>query len=407
MKNKSSLAPKKMKPVKIVDGVQVSSTHCGLKKNKKDDLVLIKLKKPGEILGCFTKSKTPGEPILWNKKIIKKNKVSAILINSGNANVFNGDAGKKSVTKITNYLSLQLKIPKDEIYLASTGVIGEPLNDSKIIKKIPFLIQNLGNNVKLWEKAANAIRTTDTFSKFHSETFSNEKFLFINGIAKGSGMVHPNMATMLSFIFTNYDFKSSNLINDFRRIVDKTFNSISIDSDTSTSDMVLLFSIKGEKSFKNKNQLKLTFLEKLEKVMLELAQLIVKDGEGASKFIEVEVKSAKNNNDAKSVAKSIINSPLIKTAMAGSDSNWGRIVMAIGKSYAKIVPEKISIKFGNYLILSKGKKIVVKNLAEINKYLTKKEIKILVDLGIGSGKTKMWTCDFTKEYISINSDYRS
>lgn len=407
MKNKSSLAPKKMKPVNIIDGVKVSSSHCGLKKNKKDDLVLIKLNSPGEILGCFTRSKTPGEPVLWNKKIIKKNKVSAILINSGNANVFNGDAGKKSVNKIVSYLSLKLKTPKNEIYLASTGVIGEPLDESKIISKIPSLINNLSNKKKNWEQAANAIRTTDTFSKFHSETLSKDNLLHINGIAKGSGMIHPNMATMLAFIFTNYTFTSSNIDKDFRRIVDNTFNSISVDGDTSTSDMVLLFSIKNSNSLKIKNKLRPIFLKKLEKIMLKLSHLIVKDGEGATKFIEVEVKNAKNSDEAKLIAQSIITSPLIKTAMAGSDSNWGRVVMAIGKSNVRINPEKISIKFGGFTILSKGQKYITKNINKINKYLMNREIKILVDIGVGYGKSKMWTCDFTKEYISINADYRS
>ena len=407
MKNKSFLAPKKMKTLNIIDGVDVSSTHCGLKKNKKDDLVLIKLKSPGEILGCFTKSKTPGEPVLWNKKIIKKNKVSAILINSGNANVFNGDAGKKSVNKIASYLSLKLKIPKNEIYLASTGVIGELLDESKIISKIPFLIDNLSNKKKNWEQAANAMRTTDTFSKFHSETLSNDNLLHINGIAKGSGMIYPNMATMLAFIFTNYDFKISDISKDFKKIVDNTFNSISVDGDTSTSDMVLLFSIKNHNSLKIKNKLRSVFLKKLEKLMLKLSHLIIRDGEGATKFIEVEVKNAKNSDEAKLIAKSIINSPLIKTAMAGSDSNWGRVVMAIGKSYANINPDKLSIKFGDYSVLFKGQKYVTKNINKINEYLMNQEIKILVDIGVGAGKSKMWTCDFTKEYISINADYRS
>jgi len=215
------------------------------------------------------------------------------------------------------------------------------------------------------------------------------------------------MGTMLAFIFTNYDFKSSNISKDFKKIVDNTFNSISVDGDTSTSDMVLLFSIKNHNFSKIKNKLKSVFLKKLEKLMLKLSHLIIKDGEGASKFIEVEVKNAKNSDEAKLIAKSIINSPLIKTAMAGSDSNWGRVVMAIGKSYARINPEKISIKFGNYTVLSKGQKYVTKNINKINEYLNNQEIKILVDIGVGAGRSKMWTCDFTKEYISINADYRS
>ena len=407
MKNKSPLAPKKNKNLKLFDGISVSSTHCGLKKNKRLDLVLIKLEEPGSILGSFTKSKTPGEPIIWNKSIIRKRKVSAILINSGNANVFTGPAGKKAVLDIINTLSINLGVPKNEIFLASTGVIGEPLDSEKIIRKIPLLIKSQKNERLAWIKAADAIRTTDTYSKYHSEIVSNKDSLFINGIAKGSGMIQPNMATMLSFIFTNTNILNKKVELGFKEIIDKTFNSISVDGDTSTSDMVLLFSVNNKKLVTKPKELQKKFLEKLELLMTTLSHLIVKDGEGASKFITVEVVEAKNDEDARKVARSIINSPLIKTAMAGSDSNWGRIIMAIGKTDAQIFPEKISLSFGKYLILDKGNKFISKNVLKINKYLKKSEIKITVSLGLGGGNSKMWTCDLTKDYISINADYRS
>ena len=388
-------------------GISVSSTHCGLKKNKRLDLVLIKLEEPGSILGSFTKSKTPGEPIIWNKSIVKNKKVSAILINSGNANVFTGLAGKKAILDILNKLSLSLNVPKNEIYLASTGVIGEPLDSKKIIKKIPVLIKSLQNEKLAWSEAADAITTTDTYSKYHSETVSTKDSLFINGIAKGSGMIQPNMATMLGFIFTNFDILSKKIETEFKEIINKTFNSISVDGDTSTSDMVLLFSVKNKTKTIKTKKLQEKFLEKLEILMTTLSHLIVKDGEGASKFITVEVIKAKNDKDARKVARSIINSPLIKTAMAGSDSNWGRIIMAIGKTDAEIFPEKISLSFGKYLILDQGNKFISKNVSKINKYLKTNEIKINISLGVGTGSSKMWTCDLTKEYISINADYRS
>ena len=407
MKNKSLLAPKKNKNLHLFEGIRVSSTHCGLKKNKKLDLVLIKLEKPGTILGSFTKSKTPGEPIIWNKSIIKNKKVSAILINSGNANVFTGLIGKKAILDILNKLSRSLNVPKNEIYLASTGVIGEPLDSKKIIKKIPTLIKSLQNERLAWYKAADAITTTDTYSKYHSETISTKDSLFINGIAKGSGMIQPNMATMLGFIFTNFDILSKKIETEFKEIINKTFNSISVDGDTSTSDMVLLFSVKNKTQITKTKKLQEKFLEKLEILMTTLSHLIVKDGEGASKFITVEVIKAKNDKDARKVARSIINSPLIKTAMAGSDSNWGRIIMAIGKTDAEIFPEKISLSFGKYLILDQGNKFISKNVSKINKYLKTNEIKINISLGLGRGSSKMWTCDLTKEYISINADYRS
>ena len=379
----------------------------GWKKNKRLDLVLIKLEEPGSILGSFTKSKTPGEPIIWNKSIVKNKKVSAILINSGNANVFTGLVGKKAILDILNKLSSSLNVPKNEIYLASTGVIGEPLDSKKIIKKIPILIKSLQNERLAWSKAADAITTTDTYSKYHSETVSTKDSLFINGIAKGSGMIQPNMATMLGFIFTNFDILSKKIETEFEEIINKTFNSISVDGDTSTSDMVLLFSVKNNKKTIKTKKLQEKFLEKLEILMTTLSHLIVKDGEGASKFITVEVIKAKNDKDARKVARSIINSPLIKTAMAGSDSNWGRIIMAIGKTDAEIFPEKISLSFGKYLILDQGNKFISKNVSKINKYLKTNEIKINISLGLGRGSSKMWTCDLTKEYISINADYRS
>ena len=407
MKNKSPLAPKKNKNLHLFKGISVSSTHCGLKKNKRLDLVLIKLEEPGSILGSFTKSKTPGEPIIWNKSIIKNKKVSAILINSGNANVFTGLAGKKAILDILNKLSRSLNVPKNEIYIASTGVIGEPLDSKKIIKKIPTLIKSLQNERLAWYKAADAITTTDTYSKYHSETISTKDSLFINGIAKGSGMIQPNMATMLGFIFTNFDILSKKIETEFKEIINKTFNSISVDGDTSTSDMVLLFSVKNKTKTIKTKKLQEKFLEKLEILMTTLSHLIVKDGEGASKFITVEVIKAKNDKDARKVARSIINSPLIKTAMAGSDSNWGRIIMAIGKTDAEIFPEKISLSFGKYLILDQGNKFISKNVSKINKYLKTNEIKINISLGLGRGSSKMWTCDLTKEYISINADYRS
>jgi len=407
MKNKSPLAPKKNKNLQLFDGISVSSTHCGLKKNKRLDLVLIKLDEPGSILGSFTKSKTPGEPIIWNKSIIKKKKVSAILINSGNANVFTGPAGKKAIFDIINTLSSNLGVPENEIFLASTGVIGEPLDSEKIIRKIPFLIKSQKNERLEWTKAADAIRTTDTYAKYHSEIVSKKDSLFINGIAKGSGMIQPNMATMLSFIFTNTDILNKKVELGFKEIIDKTFNSISVDGDTSTSDMVLLFSVNNKKLVTKPKEIQKKFLEKLELLMTTLSHLIVKDGEGASKFITVEVLEAKNDEDARTVARSIINSPLIKTAMAGSDSNWGRIIMAIGKTDAQIFPEKISLSFGKYLIIDKGSKFISKNVLKINKYLKKSEIKINISLGLGRGNTKMWTCDLTKDYISINADYRS
>ena len=404
----SPLAPRKTIKIRPINGINVSSTHCGLKKNNKQDLVLIKLDSPGELLGLFTNSKTPGEPIIWNKKIHKFGKVLVILINSGNANVFNGKAGRSSLLRIVNEISSKLKIPKKYIYVASTGVIGEPLDAKKIIKQIPFLISNLQNDSNSWLKAAKAIMTTDTFPKTHSENFFAKTDIIINGIAKGSGMIAPNMATMLAFIFTNLAFKREEFREKFQEIVDKTFNSITVDGDTSTSDMILFFSVNDNNDFaklNNKNREK--FFYHLKKLSSRLAEFIVKDGEGASKFLKIKIKGAKSINDAKKIGKSIANSPLFKTAMSGSDSNWGRIIMAAGKSGVNVDPEKLNLKFGKFVIVQKGKNLNLTNINLINKYLKKSDIEITLDLNLGVYEWSTWTCDLTKDYVSINADYRS
>ena len=295
----SPLAPNKLKKLYEIDGVSVSSVSCGIKKNFKDDLVLIKFDLPSQIYGVFTNSKTPGAPIVWNKSIIKNGKVSALIINSGNANVFNGKKGEEAVKKIITALSLKLSINQKEIYMASTGVIGEPLDYKKIIRKIPLLIKNLNNNPQSWLKAANAIRTTDTFPKLYSEKikYNEKEKIYINGIAKGSGMIAPNMATMLSFIISNITLEKSEIKKKFNNIVEKTFNSITVDSDTSTSDMVLLILVKNKKSLSPLR--KKEFFDKLESLMANLSHLIVKDGEGASKFIKIDCLNSKSKEDAK------------------------------------------------------------------------------------------------------------
>ncbi len=403
----SPLAPNKLKKLYEIDGVSVSSVSCGIKKNFRDDLVLIKFDLPSQIYGVFTNSKTPGAPIVWNKSIIKNGKVSALIINSGNANVFNGKKGEEALKKIITALSLKLSINQKEIYMASTGVIGEPLDYKKIIRKIPLLIKNLNNNPQSWLKAANAIRTTDTFPKLYSEKikYNEKEKIYINGIAKGSGMIAPNMATMLSFVISNITLKKSEIKKEFNNIVEKTFNSITVDSDTSTSDMVLLVLVKNKKSLPPSK--KKEFFNKLESLMANLSHLIVKDGEGASKFIKISIDGAQNYKDAKKLGMSIANSPLFKTAMAGSDSNWGRIIMALGKTGVTLENSKISIKFGKLFILKSGQNLLSKNIKRINNYLKRKEIEISVTVGKGNGCWSVWTCDLTKSYISINTDYRS
>ena len=405
----SPLAPKTFKKTQKIDGVRVSSLHCGLKNKSKHDLVLIKFDLPSTIFGVFTKSNMPGESIKWNKSIIKKKKVSAILINAGNANVFNGEKGKISQQKIIQKISKDLGLKKNQIYIASTGVIGEPLKHEKIIKKIPILIKSLNNEASSWFEAAEAIRTTDTFPKIYSKRLKSNRSLIINGIAKGSGMIAPNMATMLSFITTNVNLsdKYSAFKKIFNQLVDQTFNSISVDGDTSTSDMVLLVSVNNKQKKNLSEDSYLDFKKSLKDLMQKLAHLIVKDGEGASKFISISVNGTKSDNDAKKVGFSVANSPLFKTAMAGSDLNWGRIIMSIGKSGFKFKEKEISIKFGNYVVVKDGKESIESSSTLLRKYLKKSHIEIFITLGAHKGKSTVWTCDLTKEYISINTNYRS
>ncbi len=404
----SPLAPKKKVNLNKLNGINVSITHCGLKKNKKEDLVLIKFDNSSCIFWFFTKSKTPGEPIIWNKSIQKYSRVSAILINSGNANVFTGDEGKDAVKKIVDSLSKKLGIKKEEIYLASTGIIGEKLDHRKIIKKIPYLISNLSNTPLSWQRAANAIRTTDTYEKLASLKSTSDPKFILNGIAKGSGMIAPNMGTMLSFIFTDFQIQGIHYKKIISGLVERTFNSITVDGDTSTSDMVLLVSVKQNKTQKKINKKKNIeqFFQSLEDLMRNLSQQIVKDGEGASKFIQIKVSGTKNYSEAKKIAFSIANSPLFKTALSGSDLNWGRIIMAIGKANINIETNNLTLKFGNYFILKKGR-YVLKSFLKVNKYIKQKEIDLSLDFGVSQASACVWTCDFTKDYISINTDYKS
>ena len=408
----SSLGPKSFKKLKKINGVSVASTYCGLKKNKKDDLVLITFSQPGKIYGVFTKSNTPGEPIIWNKSIINKAKVSAILINSGNANVFNGKKGKISVEKILKKLSKEMRIDPSEIYLASTGVIGEPLEYSKIISKIPSLIQKLNNKSESWIKAANAIRTTDTYPKYHSEKIQikKNKQIFINGLAKGSGMIAPNMATMLAFISTDIKISKPILQKILEEVNEETFNAITVDGDTSTSDTVIISATgmaenKIIKSKKDKHYEK--FKSALYTISKDLALQIVRDGEGASKLISVRVAGTKNKKISKKIAFSIANSPLVKTAISAEDANWGRIIMAIGKTREIFNNKKLKIYLGKYLITSNGKRHDSYSENKVSKYMKNSEIEIYVEFGSKRNEASVWTCDLTHKYIDINGSYRS
>ena len=398
----------------MIKGARFSSLCANIKYKDRLDLALIFLEAGSMVTGVFTKSKTKAPSVIWSKKVVKdsfKNDKEpiAILINSGNANAFTGKEGTQAIDNIVSRVSKNFNISKKRILMASTGVIGEPLPYKKITDKIPELIQNLSENQVL--DCAKAIMTTDTYPKFRFKKFKLENnFISILGIAKGSGMIAPDMATMLSFIITDIKISYDILHKITSNLSDKTFNSITVDSDTSTSDMVLVsttsnVNMKPIEKFSD-NRIKI-FLKNLELVMKSLALEIVKDGEGAKKLIEYQIVRALNDKSAKNIALSIANSPLVKTAIAGEDPNWGRIIMAIGKSDENIIQEKIKIYFGKYLITNNGKVHKKYNEKKAKEYMKKTNLLVKVDLGIGTGVAKVWGCDFTKEYIEINADYRS
>ena len=397
-----------------ISGAKFSAISANIKYKNRQDLILIYLEPGSTLTGVFTKSYTRSAPVIWSEKIIlnsskRDDEAYAILVNSGNANAFTGERGHQAVKHVMKALSGALSLSLTSVLMASTGVIGEFLPYKKIVNSLPKLIDGLSIN-KI-EDCSRAIMTTDTYPKYCSKKISlDNQVITIVGIAKGSGMIAPNMGTMLSFIITDAKVSQKILRQITRETNDTTFNSISVDSDTSTSDTVLVAAtskVNMSTIEKESDPRIKTFTVALESLMKDLALEIVRDGEGASKLVEYEVIGAVSNKSAKTVAFSIANSPLVKTAIAGEDPNWGRIIMAIGKSGEKIQQETIVIYIGENLIVENGKVANDYNEENTQKYMRSNEIYFKVDLGLGIGQAKVWGCDFTKEYISINADYRS
>ena len=403
----SPLAPASFPDIPSIKGVNFSTASAGVKYQGRSDVMLAVLDPGTEIAGVFTSSSTRSFAVIdCEEKIHLKDSSSgaAIVVNSGNANAFTGYRGKVSVETITSMAAEVLNIPRSRVFSSSTGVIGEELPHNLIIDALGKMVADKTKQ-DIFE-AAKAIMTTDTYPKGSvRKVLTDQGEITIAGIAKGSGMIAPNMATMLVYLFTDASLKKDVLQSYLSEINEKTFNSISVDGDTSTSDTVLMAAtgksgIRIEKNDEN-------FSQGLASLMTDLAHQVVKDGEGASKFIEINIVNARNKTDAKTHAKSIANSPLVKTAIAGEDPNWGRIVMAIGKSGAQAERDKIKIFFGDILVAEKG--WVAPNYSEElgAQYMKNTTIKISVDLGLGEANTTFWTCDFTNDYISINADYRS
>jgi glutamate N-acetyltransferase/amino-acid N-acetyltransferase len=411
--------------LKQISGLSISSVSADLYENGRDDLALFYFKNGAKHAAIYTKSKIVSESINWNLKV--KNKfIKALLVNTKSANTFTGPEGFSALKEISKVLSKELTlkssqssdgvrdvITSNQIIFASTGVIGGKFPTEKIKQTIPHLLDKLkeDQNKYIWMKAASGIVTTDTRPKLASEECNiGTKKVNISGIAKGSGMIEPNMGTMLAFIFTDAEISPQILKDLLKRNVKTTFNAITVDGDTSTNDMVGIFSTGYAKNSKIYNVLdpKLKeFEEALHNVMLNLAKQIARDGEGAKKFLTINVTKAKSIQAARRIAFSVANSPLIKTAVAGEDPNWGRVIMAIGKAGEDISIKNLRIKFGEFVIVEDGKEIEKYDEKLIKEYMQWDSIDINIELNMGENEFSVYTCDFTKDYISINADYRS
>jgi len=401
---KSPLAPAHFPDLPVVDGVTFATIAAGVRYSGRTDVMLAKLIAGTSIAGVFTKSTTRAAPVLDCQTKLGGDctESAAILVNSGNANAFTGKNGQTSVTAICDAVADACDVPVNRIFTSSTGVIGEPLAHDRIIKNLQTLNSTHADDV---EAAAHAIMTTDTYAKGSAQTVQiSGQSVQIVGIAKGSGMIAPDMATMLVYIFTDAVFEQAALQKLVSDTSDRTFNCITVDSDTSTSDSLLMAATGASGVNAEDNA---DFATALHKLMLDLSQQVVRDGEGATKLVEITVTGGVDDSVARIHAMAIANSPLIKTAIAGEDPNWGRIVMAIGKSGAPADRDLISISFGDVNVATQG--WVNPNYIEADAaaLMKKQEIDITVDLGMGTGTGTVWTCDLTHGYIEINADYRS
>jgi glutamate N-acetyltransferase / amino-acid N-acetyltransferase len=406
----SLLAPKSFPKLPPLAGVRLATTAAGVRYQQRTDVLLALLAPGTQVAGVFTTSKTASAPVLWCRDKLKGGEARVLVVNSGNANAFTGKAGQEGVLDIANEAAAVARCRPDEVFMASTGVIGEPLPTQKITRVLGELVaQGAAGN---WRAAADAIMTTDTYPKAATATAMIDGVkVTINGIAKGSGMIAPDMATMLSFVFTDANLPASVLQECLSAGVGPSFNSITVDSDTSTSDTLLLLATgKGGKhtAIAKASDKKLTeFRRALDAVLLDLALQVVRDGEGAQKLIRIDVTGAESDAAAKRIGLSIANSPLVKTAIAGNDANWGRVVMAVGKSGEAADRDRLKISFGGHVVAEKGMRAAKYNEATATKAVSGREVTIAVDLELGKGTARVWTCDLTHGYIDINGSYRS
>ena len=406
----SPLAPASVPDMPAVAGVRFATAAAGVRYKGRTDVLLMVLDPGTAVAGVFTKSKCPSAPVEWCRAQLKRRKARALVVNSGNANAFTGKTGRQACAFTARLASKAVGCKADEVYLASTGVIGEPLNAAVFDGVMETLVANARGDG--WLDAAKAIMTTDTFPKVATaKTSIGKTTVTINGIAKGAGMIMPDMATMLSFVFTDAPIAAPALQTLLREAVDDTFNAVTIDGDTSTSDTLLAFATgaaRGAPKITKANDPRLKgFRKAFQMVLADLAEQVARDGEGARKLVEIEVEGAVSKASARRIAMSIANSPLVKTAIAGEDANWGRVVMAVGKAGEPADRDKLSIWFEGIRVAHKGARDPGYDEAKVSEAMKSPTINLKVQIGLGRGKDRVLTCDLTKEYVAINGDYRS
>jgi glutamate N-acetyltransferase / amino-acid N-acetyltransferase len=409
MPPRSPLAPAGAPALPPIAGVRLAARACGVRYKDRTDVCLLAFDPGTTVAGVFTRSLTASAPVERCRKHLKGGKARAILVNSGNANAFTGRAGVASVDRMVKALAARLDCKPTEVFVASTGVIGEPLPDERITAALQDLAADL--RADRWADAAAAIMTTDTFPKVATRTAVVDGVpVTINGIAKGSGMIAPDMATMLAFLATDAKIPASVLQTLLARGADRSFNCTTVDSDTSTSDTLILCATgqAPHRVVKAAGDRHLAdFRAKLDDLLVELACLVVRDGEGAQKLVTIDVTGAASGQAARRIGLAIANSPLVKTAIAGGDANWGRVVMAVGKAGEKADRDRLKIAIGGVTIAEKGQRRDGYDEAPVAQHIRGREIAIAVDVGVGKGRSRVWTCDLTHGYIDINADYRS
>lgn len=407
----SPLAPKTYAEMPPLRGVRMATAAAGIKYKNRTDVLMMVFDRPATVAGVFTRSKCPSAPVDFCRANLAGGVARAVVVNSGNANAFTGRRGRESTKLTAEAAARAVGCSESEIFLASTGVIGEPLDATKFSGVLDSLAASGTDD--FWFEAAKAIMTTDTYPKVATRTAElGGVTVTINGIAKGAGMIAPDMATMLSFVVTDADIPAAVLQSLLSAGVEPTFNSITVDSDTSTSDTLMLFATgaaaaDGQKPVTADDAALDGFRAALSDLLRDLALQVVRDGEGARKMVEVTVEGAETNAAAKRIALSIANSPLVKTAVAGEDANWGRIVMAVGKSGEMADRDRLAIWFGDVRVAVDGERDATYSETAATAVMKREDIPVRVEIGLGNGRATVWTCDLTKEYVEINGDYRS